>query len=623
MLEDLPAYWIKLAALLFAAVFSWLLIRWVDLGSPAIASYRISHLKLAPLPRPDIAALDESKFETVQSLRFRHAGKFGVARIEFVVTDPNTADLALFVRRARDNYAVYVNGKLAAPTPGTLGEHPTPTGFLPRLVKLLPSLLTPGQNRLDMLGTSSGSAAAVRELFFGPVALLEPAYHHSWAVLYTASQATFVAAAIVLVFTLALSPLIRNPPLIISIAIALALFLLRECHTLVIDRPWPYPSRDMFLLIVAAWLWAGCAAFVNEWTNGPPWYRRALLILAAAAALTNIGAYMTLTLVSAYMLGSFLQSAFGIVTMIFMAQRLVRHYWRAPAATSAEIAAATVGLTMAVALFATQSPFIPGLATWSTIHGEAFTKLAALFIILFIAIGLARHGIGVYQLAALNNETLTRRVVEKERELEAHHALLRAQERERTLATERSRIMRDVHDGIGSQLLGLLVQARAGLNMPEPITTGLQAAIDDLYLVVDSLDGVDGSLETALGTFRTRVEPKCAAAGIEIVWQINDIGTTKALGPATVLQLYRILQEALSNAIRHGKPKHVTFTLRRNPASGRVVLALHDDGVGFNTAARATGRGIANMKKRAVSVGTELDITSGANGTTVSIVLPA
>jgi two-component system sensor histidine kinase UhpB len=316
-------------------------------------------------------------------------------------------------------------------------------------------------------------------------------------------------------------------------------------------------------------------------------------------------------------------SILGGTALIFMTQRLFRHYWRAPASTWAEIAVATVGLTMAVAAFATQSQFIPGFTAMASVEGDAFSKLGALSIIAFIAVGLARQGTGLYHLANLNNETLKRRVAEKERELEANHALLRDQERERTLAAERGRIMRDVHDGIGSQLLGLMIQARAGQSKPEAMTAGLQAAIDDLYLVVDSLDGVDGALETALGTFRTRIEPKCKAAGIDIVWRVEDVGADKTQGPATVLQVYRILQEALSNAIRHARPSRVGFELKRDKSNDAIALSLHDNGSGFDVAKQQIGRGLANMRKRAASIGAELDITSGANGTCVKLVLPS
>jgi signal transduction histidine kinase len=546
-----------------------------------------------------------------------------VSRIEFQVTEPKDADLALFIRRARDNYAVYVNGKLAAATPGILAERSTLHGFLPRLVKILPALLVSGQNTIDIVGARNGTQTVLREVYFGSAARLEPAYHHTKTVVHDSGEFAAFTAAIVLLFSLALASLIRNPALTIAIAITLALFLLRELHALWIDRPWPQTYRDIYLLLMTCSIWISVAAFVNEWTDGPHAYRRVFFAIAAIAWAIVIACYATLEdCHTAYVIGSHVSSVLGAAAMIFMARRLFRHYWFAPASTWAEIAVATIGLTMALASFASQSQFIPGLSQLASVEGDAFSKLGALSIIAFIAVGLARHGVRVYQLAAMNNDTLARQVREKERELEANHALLRDQERERTLTAERGRIMRDVHDGIGSQLLGLLVQARGGAAKPATMAAGLQAAIDDLYLVVDSLDGVDGSLETALGTFRTRIEPKCAAAGIDISWNVEDVSSAKALGPASVLQIYRILQEALSNAIRHGNPKRVAFSLRREKPGNVIALSLKDDGKGFDTSAKQMGRGLSNMRKRAASIGAQLDITSGEAGTCVKLLLP-
>jgi two-component system sensor histidine kinase UhpB len=615
----LPAGWEKITALVLAAVVSWLLIAWVDVGSPGIADLRVGKLDLAALPRPDIAALREENFVTASG-RLRHEGRFGVARIRFDVHDPQTAGLALFIRRVRDNYAVYVNGRLAAAAPGTLADRSTLHGFHPRFTPLLPALLVPGSNTVDILSARNATQSALREVYFGSAARLEPAFRRSLTLVHGNAEIAALAAGIVLLFALALSPLVR-PALTLTIALTLALFLARLLHTLWINEPWPQLPRDIYLNAIAPLIWISCTAFINEWTNGPPQYRRWFVVIAAACALAVAGFYATMDCGLANRLSSLVESFAGIVALCFMVQRLTRRYVKAPANAAPEIFVACVGLIMACASVATQNEYLP-LLFQASIQGEAFAQLGALSIIGFIAMGLARHGIGVYQLATMNNETLARKVAEKERELEANHALLREQERERALVAERSRIMRDVHDGIGSQLLGLLVQARSGSAKQDAMTTGLQTAIDDLYLVVDSLDGVDGSLETALGTFRMRIEPKCTAAGIAIAWQIEDVGNTKALGPAAVLQIYRILQEALSNAIRHCKPKSVVFSLRRSKPGDAISLSLKDDGAGFDPSTRQAGRGLANMRKRAASIGAQLNITSGATGTCVNLLLP-
>jgi two-component system, NarL family, sensor histidine kinase UhpB len=619
-LAALPHGWEKIAALALASLVSWLLIAWVDVGAPSVRDLLVERIEFAPLSRPDIADASTATFET-KTRPFRRDGRFGVARLTYEVANPQTADLALLSRRVRDNYAVYVNGRLAAPAPGTLGNSPTLHGFHPRLVRIPPSLLVQGTNTIDILCASNGPYITVHQIYLGPAARLEPEHTHALAIIHDNAEIAALAAGIVLLFALALSQLVR-PALTLTIALTLGFFLARLLHTLWTDVSWPQPFRDMYLHATAIPIWLSCIAFINEWTNGPRYYRPWLAAAACLAWVAILVAFATLSPMQANSVAGPIESLTGLFALGFMIQRLARHYYRAPSTAAPEIFVAGVGLGMACASVATQTA-IEALRPINMPQGEAFSQLGAITIIVFIAVGIARHSIGIYQMAALNNETLARQVRDKEREIEANHALLRAQERERVLTTERSRIMRDVHDGIGSQLLGLLVQARSGNDRPDAMATGLQAAIDDLYLVIDSLDGVDGSLETALGTFRTRIEPKCTAAGIEISWELDDVPATKALSPASVLQIYRILQEGLSNAIRHGKPKRVTFTLTRDPNTGTTALTLSNDGVGFDPRTQTTGRGLANMRKRAASIGATLDVTSGHNETCLKILLPA
>lgn len=608
--------WEKLAALGFAGLVSWILIAWVDVTAPGIADLRVTSAKLAPLSHPDFNEVATAAFAPAKP-PFWHAGRFGVARIVFDVARPATSDLALMTRGSRDNYAVYVNGRLAAPIPGRLSNRPTIHAQHPRLTKLLPSLLRPGTNTLDVVSATNGAVATLNLVYLGPSDRLEPAFDHAYALAHDTSLVAAIAAGVVLLFALALAGIIRRPALIVSVAATLSLTLMNELHGLWADAPWTFQSVTVFL--IGTPLWIACAAFANEWTNGPVAYRSWFVAAAILSLLTIVAIYTLLAPLPARNASNVVQSLVGLGSLGFMVQRLTRYYYHAPRSASAEIFVAAVGLIMALTLLVSQMVF---QSIDVGLRGEAFTKFGTISIIVFIAIGLARHGIGIYQIAELNNETLARKVADKERELEINHAQLRAQERERDLIAERGRIMRDVHDGIGSQLLGLLVQARSSTAKPSDMALGLQAAIDDLYLVVDSLDGVDGSLETALGMFRMRIEPKCTAAGIDIAWNVEDAGNTKALGPATVLQIYRILQEALSNAIRHGKPKRVTLSLQRSSESSPISLTLKDDGIGFDPARHPAGRGLSNMKKRAASIGATLDITSDTTGTRVNLRLP-
>lgn len=150
---------------------------------------------------------------------------------------------------------------------------------------------------------------------------------------------------------------------------------------------------------------------------------------------------------------------------------------------------------------------------------------------------------------------------------------------------------------------------------------GLEQSLDDLRLVVDSLEQGEGSLTGALGAFRARIEPRCEAAGVALDWKIEDVGATPNIGPDKTLQIYRILLEACTNALKHSAPNRIGVALRRD--GNQIEIALADDGAGFAAQAAPPGRGITNIRTRAQQIGAALAIDSSASGTRISLRLVA
>jgi two-component system sensor histidine kinase UhpB len=220
---------------------------------------------------------------------------------------------------------------------------------------------------------------------------------------------------------------------------------------------------------------------------------------------------------------------------------------------------------------------------------------------------------------AVRSERLDEIVRDREAEIATFYEQRRTARERQALLEERQRILSDVHDGLGSQLLGLVLQARAERIDRDDLVLGLERSLDDLRLVVDSLDQVGDSLGTALGAFRARLEPRCRAAGIELVWAIEEVPESGGLGPGEILQVYRILQEAFVNAVRHGRARRIRIAL--SATSEGVVVTHHDEGSGFDpeTVAR---RGLAGMSRRARAIGARLDVDGRAGGTRVQLFLP-
>ncbi|AKJ26920.1 sensor histidine kinase [Caldimonas brevitalea] len=222
------------------------------------------------------------------------------------------------------------------------------------------------------------------------------------------------------------------------------------------------------------------------------------------------------------------------------------------------------------------------------------------------------------------NASLEHRLAQRTSELEDNHRRLRAVEREQALLLERQRLMRDMHDGMGSALMSSLVLVEQGkLDLPS-VAQVLRECVDDLRLVIDSLEPIGHDLVTLLATLRYRLGKRLEAAGLQLEWQVDDLPPLPWLDPTAALQVLRIVQEALTNILKHARARKVRIALRK--AGQQVEVDITDDGLGFDVAAMTAnsegGRGLRNLRKRAQGLGGDVLFTSQAGHTQVTLVLP-
>lgn len=198
---------------------------------------------------------------------------------------------------------------------------------------------------------------------------------------------------------------------------------------------------------------------------------------------------------------------------------------------------------------------------------------------------------------------------------EATRKLVESTRRE-SRVEERKRLLEDVHDGFGGQLAVAKLRLRHGAVSPEDAEAILADCIDDLRLVFDSMDAETAGLQGALANIRFRTEERTKRLPISVRWTLPGDDTVD-LEPRAVLQFLRILQEGLSNALRHSGASAIDISVRREGTG--VLLRISDDGAGFDPAAPASGRGLEHMRRRAAAEGWRLSVESGAGGTTVSL----
>lgn len=263
--------------------------------------------------------------------------------------------------------------------------------------------------------------------------------------------------------------------------------------------------------------------------------------------------------------------------------------------------------------------------------GFALTPYAPAVLGLATAAALvATLGARLAEAQSLNLE-LEERVDEKHRELAGSYARMAELERDRAIAAERERLMREMHDGTGGQIVSALAMVEGGAFERGAVAEALHDALADLRFSIDSLAPSEPDLLSLLGAARARIEPRLEARGVRFAWEVKDVPPPARFGPETALQVLRIFQEAVVNAFRHAGAHVLTVrTGQERDADGAwVFVEIADDGQGFapdaaDQAGRAGGgRGLGNMRRRAEAIGAVLAVTSGPAGTTVRLRLRA
>ena len=192
---------------------------------------------------------------------------------------------------------------------------------------------------------------------------------------------------------------------------------------------------------------------------------------------------------------------------------------------------------------------------------------------------------------------------------------------------ERARWARELHDETLQGLGGLRMLVSAVRRRDD--AEAMRAALEE---VVTTIDGEIEGLRTLIRELRPAALDELGPApaieelaartgarhGLEVTTELDFRGRRS---PEVETALYRIIQEALTNAVKHAGASRVAVTARE--ADGALQLSVTDDGRGFDTAAPGAGFGLAGMRERVLLLGGTLDVTSGPDGTRIDASLPA
>lgn len=190
---------------------------------------------------------------------------------------------------------------------------------------------------------------------------------------------------------------------------------------------------------------------------------------------------------------------------------------------------------------------------------------------------------------------------------------------------ERTRILRDMHDGVGSHISAAIRQLQSGPVNHDEVLLTLRDSLDQLKLSIDALNLPPGDVSALLANLRYRLEPRFNAMGLTLEWAVSPLPVLPSLGASAMRQLQFIFFAALSNVMQHAEASVLRMEALALPAAAgadgpAIRIRLCDNGRGFDPSG-VVRKGLASMEGRAQAIAAQLSVRSQPGATEVEIVL--
>ena len=210
--------------------------------------------------------------------------------------------------------------------------------------------------------------------------------------------------------------------------------------------------------------------------------------------------------------------------------------------------------------------------------------------------------------------------LENEKKLLAAQSMMKGQEE------ERSRLARDLHDGVGGLLSGVRLSMstmKGNIFLPEESARSFEKVVAQLDQSITELRRVSHNmmpealikygLKEALENYCENLD---ASGNVRV--QLQTYGLEQRMEQSTEIVIYRIVQELLNNVLKHAEANTVLVQLVRE--ADRFNLTVEDDGKGFDSSVATKGSGLANVKARIDYLNGSMDVQSTpGEGTSVHV----
>src|SRR5690606_32650369 len=191
-----------------------------------------------------------------------------------------------------------------------------------------------------------------------------------------------------------------------------------------------------------------------------------------------------------------------------------------------------------------------------------------LLLVAIAVILMRRLGLSLRRLDSANAH-LTGRLAEREAELRRLYEEERQEAARRVRGEERQRLTEDLHDGLSGHLASMIAVAER--EHAADIEHMAREALDDLRLVIHSMDIGDRELMAALAGLHERLAPRLKRQGVALDWSMARLPEIAGVTPTAALHVLRIVQEAVTNALRYGPASRIAVRGLAGPQGEALI----------------------------------------------------
>jgi signal transduction histidine kinase len=530
--------------------------------------------------------------------------KIAWLRFKFSREELGSGPFAISINATSQIFEAFINNRLVFSNLANSNDGRV-ASYQPYFIPISDSVLTPSSNFISLrIYTNKGTTLTLDDVRIGQNKIVKKYFDMQYFAQFSGPQLANAALIAMTLFALVLW-LTRRQETVLTWLTILGIFgVVNNLHHLLPGSPVDSALLRQLINIAPFLIMFSILGFAIEYFHIAK-EKLFILIVACTIVIAIVGRYLLLILPYANITSLLLAiPAVAAITSIFLKEVV-----KSPRGENLAIF-----VSMLTALISMIHDIGFETALW---HGTRFGIMPYASIMMFGTFSFAVGKRLLTNLAAKEDlaAQLSHRIETTKANLLVSESARRTLEISNAITLERERMMREIHDGIGSSLMAALASAERQGKQSNTAVIALKSALTDLRIAVDSLEPVEGNVTTLLASLRYRIEPELKKANIQFDWEVDDLPELDWLDAPNALHVLRIFQEAFGNILGHANATRIGVSCKMQLSEGRpgITIKVSDNGCGFNLELPPQGRGRKNMADRAEALGGKLSIQSAPN----------